>query len=291
MEELILDKKRPTVWQMVKKAIEDFDRIVSNAEIRDYVLNRYGSVNPNTIDAHITLQAVNAQSRVHYPENQKPRIANDKRYDVLFRLGHGRYEQYKPEHHGIWEIRSGKDGKLKVAKVSIQPASYNSHDAFLPDKSETVVTPDSQRFDWTKLNHLQLGRYAEYFVKMEFTLYGFEVYTSEVDDRGIDFVTRPAGGSFFEVQVKSVRGLNYIFFPKKKFKLQSNLLAAIVIFLPGKQPEHCLIRSTKWEDPDALLVSHDYIGKKSPPEWGLNISRKNLPLLERFRFDKVAGYL
>jgi hypothetical protein len=64
-----------------------------------------------------------------------------------------------------------------------------------------------------------------------------------------------------------------------------------VIFLPGKQPEHYLIRSTKWEEPDALLVSHDYVGKKSPPEWGLNISRKNLPLLERFKFDKVIMYL
>ena len=26
--------------------------------------------------------------------------------------------------------------------------------------------------DWTKLNRLQLGRYAEYFAKMEFASYG-----------------------------------------------------------------------------------------------------------------------
>jgi hypothetical protein len=35
------------------------------------------------------------------------------------------------------------------------------------------------RYDWARLNPLQVGRYAEYFTKMEFTLYGFEVYTSE----------------------------------------------------------------------------------------------------------------
>jgi hypothetical protein len=29
------------------------------------------------------------------------------------------------------------------------------------------------RYDWSRLNHLQFGRYAEYFVKMEFALYGF----------------------------------------------------------------------------------------------------------------------
>lgn len=33
--------------------------------------------------------------------------------------------------------------------------------------------------NWSKLNKLQLGRYAEYYAKMEFASYGFEVYTSE----------------------------------------------------------------------------------------------------------------
>ena len=34
--------------------------------------------------------------------------------------------------------------------------------------------------NWSKLTGLQLGRYAEYYAKMEFASYGFEVYTSEV---------------------------------------------------------------------------------------------------------------
>lgn len=45
-----------------------------------------------------------------------------------------------------------------------------------------------QAYEWSKLSHLQVGRYAEYFVKMQFVLLGYEVYSSEVDDRGIDFV-------------------------------------------------------------------------------------------------------
>jgi hypothetical protein len=40
------------------------------------------------------------------------------------------------------------------------------------------------------LTGLQLGRYAEYYAKMEFASYGFEVYTSEVDDHGVDFVVK-----------------------------------------------------------------------------------------------------
>ncbi len=95
-----------------------------------------------------------------------------------------------------------------------------------------------ERHDWSQLNHLQIGRYAEYFVKMEFTLYGFDVYTAEVDDHGIDFCDlRSVGGNYYDVQVKAVRGLNYLFFAKSKFPLRPNLLAAVVLFPPGQPPD------------------------------------------------------
>ena len=62
---------------------------------------------------------------------------------------------------------------------------------------------------WSKLSHLQLGRYAEYYTKMEFTSYGYDVYMSEVDGHGIDFVAQnPTTKELFYVQVKSVRKHN-----------------------------------------------------------------------------------
>ena len=81
------------------------------------------------------------------------------------------------------------------------------------------------KYDWDRLNHLQLGRYAEYYAKMEFTLFGFDVYSAEVDDHGIDFVIRKGENTHYDVQVKSARGLNYIFFHKDKFKLWKTLRA------------------------------------------------------------------
>ena len=48
----------------------------------------------------------------------------------------------------------------------------------------------NDKYNWDNLNRLQIGKYAEYYAKMEFTSYGFDVYTSEVDDKGIDFVIR-----------------------------------------------------------------------------------------------------
>ena len=63
---------------------------------------------------------------------------------------------------------------------------------------------------WSNLNHMQIGKYAEYFSKMEFTSYGLYIYTSEVDDHGVDFVVKSPQGAFYEVQVKSIRNTNYV---------------------------------------------------------------------------------
>lgn len=64
---------------------------------------------------------------------------------------------------------------------------------------------------WSKLNNLQLVRYAEYFTKMEFAFYGLEVYTSEVDDHGIDFIVKDKKGRFCEIQVKAKTEKGYVF--------------------------------------------------------------------------------
>ena len=120
---------------------------------------------------------------------------------------------------------------------------------------------------------------------MDFTLWGFEVYTSEVDDRGIDFVVRTNDRIYYDIQVKSVRRKGYIFFNKSTFQLRSNLLASILIFNPGEPPAHYLIPSTEWLVPNKLLVDRNYEGLKSTPEWGINISGKNMPIMETYAFD------
>ena len=145
-----------------------------------------------------------------------------------------------------------------------------------------------KRYNWARLSPFQVGRYAEYYVKMELTLQGLDIYTSEVDDKGLDFVGRTTTGHFLEFQVKSVRGMNYIFFPKDKFHLRDSLYAAVVVFVEGEGPKCFLIPSTAWLTPNALLAERNYEGKKSRPEWGINVSRKNWELLEQYAFDRIV---
>lgn len=149
-----------------------------------------------------------------------------------------------------------------------------------------------ERYVWSRLNKQQVGKYSEYFVKMELTMYGFEVYTTEVDDRGIDFVARRPDGPFFEIQVKSVRDLNYIYLEKAKFGLSNTRFLALGLLFDGKPPELYLIPSLTWETPNALFASRNYgEGRKSAPEWGLNLSTRNMPLLEPYRFESTVQRL
>jgi endonuclease len=111
---------RPPVWQMIKEAVEQFGSgIIAYAQIKDYIWNKYGrDVNEGTINAQIIICTVNQPSRVHYPENQKPRISNS-RYDLLFSVGRGQVVAYDPIQHGVWEIRQDEHGKLVIAQQDL----------------------------------------------------------------------------------------------------------------------------------------------------------------------------
>ena len=149
-----------------------------------------------------------------------------------------------------------------------------------------------KRYDWGKLNSRQLGKYAEYFVKMEFTMHGLDIYTSEVDDKGIDFVARKDVNRYLEVQVKSLYKSKYTYFAKSAFDIhQANLFVALVPFADNEAPTIYLIPALAWKAPNGLLVSRDYDGKASAPEWGLQLSRKNILLLAPYAFDAVVGAL
>lgn len=143
--------------------------------------------------------------------------------------------------------------------------------------------------DWTKLNPLQLGRYAEYFAKMEFASYGLEVYTTEVDDHGVDFIVKDKNGRFCEIQVKSKRGKGYVFMPKSKFDITNkNLYFTLLVFEDKKLPDIFLIPAEAWAVPNEVFVdrTYDKPGQTSAPEYGINISQKNYDILEIFKFEE-----
>jgi len=82
--------------------------------------------------------------------------------------------------------------------------------------------------------------------------------------------------------------MNYVFFQKKVFMPRDNLLAAVAVFVDGRLPDLFLIPSRAWTDAAnaGFLVERDYGGDmKSKPEWGINVSKVNMPGLARYGFN------
>ncbi len=152
----------------------------------------------------------------------------------------------------------------------------------------------ARRHIWSKLKNQQLGAYAEYFFKMELTMAGFQVYSTEVDDRGVDFIVRHESGPFREIQVKSLRvdpqrPSGYVFLQKSKFALRCDVLLAMALFYEGREPDLYLVPAERWLTPDNVFCDRSYGGSlKSKPEWGLSITRKGLPSLKQFSFDETV---
>lgn len=143
--------------------------------------------------------------------------------------------------------------------------------------------------NWSTLTPLQLGRYAEYYAKMEFASYGFEIYTSEIDDHGVDFVMKRGNGNFYEVQVKSLRESNsgnYVFVSKDKLDINDDKkLVCFIHFRVNQFPFVYIIPTSVWHQPNYIFVSRDYINKKSKPEWGINYSKKNRNELQPYLLE------
>ena len=147
------------------------------------------------------------------------------------------------------------------------------------------------RYNWSRLSHIQVGRYGKQFVKTELMRYGLDVRAADVDRRRNELIARRGDGTCYDILVRSVRGYNYIFFRKDRFALRPNLLIAAVILREHEPPSLYLIPAEAWKEPNALLMSYDFEGKQSAPEWGVNLSRKNMPLLEAYAFDRVVETL
>lgn len=145
--------------------------------------------------------------------------------------------------------------------------------------------------NWSRkeLTRQKLGTFCEYYAKMTLASYGMSIYTSEVDDHGIDFVAESKRG-FLKFQVKSLRqGNTYVFFLQEYFDISDTSFYVLLLLLTdGEHPDIYIVPATAWNDANSkLFVYHAYEGKQSRPEYGINLSVKNLPLLAPFKLENM----
>lgn len=136
-----------------------------------------------------------------------------------------------------------------------------------------------KNYTWDHLDNIQLFKYAEYFVKMELTRYGLNIYDQEKGNKEADFCAKTSSLRHYDFQVRTVKNFNYIAFPKSNFVPRDNLIAVVVIFVEDDEPYLFFIPSRAWETPGKLFVSRE---NGNGPEWGLNLSNENRKLLEPY---------
>ena len=118
-------------------------------------------------------------------------------------------------------------------------------------------------------------------------MYGFLVFSAEVDDRGIDFVARTLSGKYHDVQVKTITSYNYTYVTESKFS--ETLLICLVVLNEGQMPETYLFRGSDWtRENSGLLARHHYPNSKEA-EYGIHCSGGRQPELDRYRFEVVIG--
>lgn len=199
-----MEPQKPFIWEMVKEAMDALynGKKVGYKEIKDWIINKYGIHNEGTLNAQIIVCIVNHPSRIHYPENKKPRIANTK-YDFLFLISKGQVVKYNPDEHGIWEIKVDDYGKLSVGQLFQEDTEYISQQEYISD--EYLFPLESHLRDFIakniktiKFNDKQLKLFVD-----ETGRDGVE-YPTEVGP--IDVLTTDNDGNFVVFELKLERG-------------------------------------------------------------------------------------
>lgn len=194
---------RPPIWQLVREAIQHFGREVSYSEIKQFVWKKYPDVNTSTLTCQIIICSVNHPSRIHYPENKKPRLCNSQ-YDFLYNTARGRVAPYDPERQGLWEIAVSGEGELLV-RIAQEPNDQAEPSSATLDDQQSSFALESHLRDYLARN---LSRIADFGVPLT-------VYTSEDGRDGVEFQTdvgpidilaTSSTGDFYVFELKLGRG-------------------------------------------------------------------------------------
>lgn len=189
---------RPPVWQLVRDAAQRLGGEMSYAAIKQHVWGTYPDVNSSTLTCQIIICSVNHPSRIHYPENKKPRICTGQ-YDFLFHTGRGRVVLYDADKHGQWEIAE-EDGQLLVRTIQEGTAELPPED----DQGGSFALESHLRDYLAK--HLPMldgsGTSLSLFVSAD----GRDGVEFQTDVGQIDILATSPSGDFYVFELKLGRG-------------------------------------------------------------------------------------
>jgi hypothetical protein len=193
--------QRPPVWQMIKEAVVNLNGKATYPEIKRYINENWQDVNESTINAQIIVLTVNHPSRIHYPENKKPRLSNSKsHYDILFSTGRGQVVMYDDEEHGVWEIYKNEFAGLAIRQI----VSEENEDDNLAAESSSFLFPIEANLRDFLIQNLHTVKDSKLKLFIDSNNRDGKEYPSEVGP--IDILTIDESGNFIVFELKLSRG-------------------------------------------------------------------------------------
>ena len=119
---------------------------------------------------------------------------------------------------------------------------------------------------------------------MSFILEGFEVYYTEYDDRGVDFIVRDKKEIFYEVQVKTTGTTVNPFIYEEKFGKSDTFLFCAVRVEEGEPPSIYLAKGSDW-DKDIQCLRYNPSGGKAGSYFEMSFAKKYQSELAELEFQ------
>jgi hypothetical protein len=141
---------------------------------------------------------------------------------------------------------------------------------------------------WSRLGGTELIEFGKEIVAMRLERIGCRVRRPANPRDGRLEVTA-ADGRPLEVFVSTQRVGGYAFWSKRRLQPARHRFAALVLLSDEPEPGVYLVPSVDWLEPAPPLTDRDYVGQKSPPEYGIEIGRSRLASLRRYAWTEQAA--
>jgi len=141
---------------------------------------------------------------------------------------------------------------------------------------------------WERLGRLELIGYGKDLVTERLEHLGCAVArpSNAVDGR---LSVQTSGGRSVEVFISTQRVGGYAFWTKRRLQPSRERFAVVVVLGDAPEPDVFLVPSTEWLEAVEPLTDRDYEGRKSEPEYGIELTPTALPLLARYAWTHAAA--
>jgi hypothetical protein len=136
---------------------------------------------------------------------------------------------------------------------------------------------------WSTLGRREIKELGRSLVEQRFEARGC-VVTRDADARSGRLVVRRRE-TIIEVYVSTQRAGGYALWTKRRLQLDGDRYVALVVLADGEPPQLFAVPTLAFLDPVPPLVSRDYIGLASEPEYGIELTASALDALDRYAWD------